>query len=241
MHDDKNYLSFIPSSFLWVLMLSLWKYTFELASKELELLKKKKQALEDLFSSQRISQLTYEHLSREIGETLADVEKYLETVIRKMKGRMDSLEKHLGILEISLANVEILHATGEIDDETYEAQSRALSLGLESMKHEMEEIKGALEKITEKPAEEAVVSEEKEVEEAVSAEPSLEEKPSEPTVEAVEYEEKEPEVSAWPTPSTEEKPMEPMLKSVEHEVEEAEGSTEGSGEEETFEPTFGIG
>ncbi|MBS7639172.1 MAG: CdvA-like protein [Candidatus Bathyarchaeia archaeon] len=136
-------------------MLSLWKYTFELASKDLELLRKKKQALDDLLASNKISQSTYEHLSRELGETLADVQKYLENIICKMKERMESLERQISILEIFLANVEILHVAGEIDDETYEKQSRALSIGLESMRSEINEIKCALERTEQKPAETA--------------------------------------------------------------------------------------
>jgi len=189
-----------------VSMLSLWKYTLELASKELDLLKKKKQALDDLFSSQRISQATYEHLSREVDETLADVEKYLETIISKMKSRMEDLEKQIGILEIFLANVEMLHATNEIDDETYEKQSKALSLGIESVKYEIEEIKNALERTTSKPAPaEAEVTEY--TEETVTPQPS--ETPiSEPSVEA---ETSVEEMTISSEPSSEEKTIEPMF------------------------------
>ena len=181
-------------------MLSLWKYTLELASKELDLLKKKKQALDDLFSSQRISQATYEHLSREVNEALADVEKYFETILSKMRSRMQDLEKQVGILEIFLANVEMLHATNEIDDETYEKQSNALSLGIESVKNEIEEIKNALEKITSKPAEAETVEYKEEAEipqpsEAPAAEPEV----------SVE------EVSVVSESSTEEKTIEPMF------------------------------
>lgn len=146
-------------------MLSLWRYTFELVSKDLELLKKKKQALDDLLSSKKISQPTYEHINKEISEALADVEKYLESVILKMKNRMADLEKQVSILEIFLANVEILHATGEIDEETYEKQSKALYLGLESMRNEVNEIKSILEKFESKPSEVAECKEECEEEE----------------------------------------------------------------------------
>lgn len=180
-------------------MLSLWRYTLELASKELDLLKKKKQALDDLFSSQRISQATYEHLSKEVNEALADVEKYLETVISKMKSRMQDLEKQIGILEIFLANVEMLHVTNEIDDETYEKQSSALSLGIESTKYEIEEIKNALERLESKPAE-AETTEFKEEEIEV---PQISETPiSEPSVE---------EITTISETPAEEKTVEPMF------------------------------
>jgi len=168
--------------FFGCLMLSLWKYAFELASKDLELLHRKKQALDELFSSGRISQPTYEHLSREIGEAITDVEKYLESITCKMKDRMESLEKQMSILEIFLANVEILHATGEIDEETYEKQSKALSIGLESMRNEIKEIKNALEGVARKPAETTVTTCEEKTE---PCEASAEEKTAETSSEIV--------------------------------------------------------
>lgn len=138
-----------------MLNVSLWKYVFELATKDLELLKKKKQALDDLLSSNRISSQTYECLSKEINEALSDVKNYLETLSCKMKSRAENLKKQADVLEIFLANIEILHAAGEIDYETYEKQSKAISLGLESTRNEINEIKCALESIAPKPAEEA--------------------------------------------------------------------------------------
>lgn len=170
-----------------MLNVCLWKYAFELASKDLELLKKKKQALDDLLSSNRISRQTYECLDKEIGDALSDVKRYLESLSCKMKNRAESLERQADILEVFLANIEILHASGEIDSETYEKQSKAISLGLESTRNEINEIRRALESITPKPAEEARCEEKIEapspVEEiahqSVEVVPSTEEKVSE--------------------------------------------------------------
>ncbi|MEM1586299.1 MAG: CdvA-like protein [Candidatus Bathyarchaeia archaeon] len=122
----------------------LWKYLFGLASKDLETLKKKKQALEDLLSSNKISQQTYEYLNKDVSEALISIEKYLESLISKMKGRIDDLERQIGVLEIFLANSEMMYAAGEIDYEEYEKQSRALITGIESMKREISEIKSIL-------------------------------------------------------------------------------------------------
>jgi len=164
-------------------MLGSWKYIFELASKDLELLKRKKQALSELLSSNKISQQTFDCLDKEISEAQKDVEKYMETITCRMKDRLSELEKQVGILEIFLANVEILHAAGEIDDEAYERQSKALLMGLESMKNEINEIKSALESVvTPKPAEpaECVCAEEAKAPPETSAEEaSTEEKPAE--------------------------------------------------------------
>jgi len=127
-----------------VLILVLWKYLFELASKDLEALKKKRQALEDLLLSNKISQQTYEYLNKDLSEALMSTEKYLESLVSKMKSRMDDLEKQIGILEIFLANSEMMYAAGEIDYETYDRESRALAAGIESMRREIFEIKNIL-------------------------------------------------------------------------------------------------
>ncbi|MEM2454972.1 MAG: CdvA-like protein [Candidatus Bathyarchaeia archaeon] len=122
----------------------LWKYLLELASKDLEALKRKKQALDDLLSSNRISQQTYSYLSKDISEAMTNTEKYLESLISKMKNRIDDLEKQIGVLEIFLANNEMMYAAGEIDYEAYERQSKALAAGIESMRKEISEIKNIL-------------------------------------------------------------------------------------------------
>lgn len=160
---------------LWVLILSLWKHIHELASKELDLIKRKKQALDDLVSSGRISQSTYEHLNSEINEALTSVEKYLETIVCKMESRAQDLEKQIGTLEIFLASTEMLHVTGEIDDETYEKQMKAINLGLEAAKQELSEIKSILE--GPKPAEAAVYEHEEEKTETPAEETTTEETP----------------------------------------------------------------
>lgn len=122
----------------------LWKYLFELASKNLEALKRKKRALDDLLSSNRISQQTYESLNKDVSEALADAERYLESLVSKMKGRTDDLEKQISFLEVFLANSEMMYVAGEIDYETYEKQSKALVAGIESMNREISEIKSIL-------------------------------------------------------------------------------------------------
>lgn len=128
-----------------VLKLGLWKHIFELTAKELDLIRKKKQVLNDLLSSGKISQATYTHLSSEIEETLNAMERYHESIIGKMRCRAQELEKQIGVLEIFLANAELLHVAGEIDEETYHKQIGAVNAGLEAAKQELNEIKSILE------------------------------------------------------------------------------------------------
>jgi len=139
--------------------LSSWKYPFELVLRELDLAKKRKKALDDLYNTGRISQSTYEHIERELTEVMIDLEAHLKSLAEKMKARVKDLEDQMRILEVFLANLELHYAAGEVDEEAYSRQSRAITLGLEATKQEMENIKVSLDKIfpeakaEEKPAE----------------------------------------------------------------------------------------
>jgi len=96
--------------------LSSWKYSFEMINRELELVRKKKQALDELLASGKISQATYESLEKELAEALLNLETYQKSLIEKMSTRADDLEKQISTLELFLANLEIHHAAGEIDN-----------------------------------------------------------------------------------------------------------------------------
>jgi len=121
-----------------------WKYSFELARKELEMVKKKKQALDSLLNEGKISQSTYGYLNKEVTDALKAIEAEQKVLTEKMTVRATELEKQVKSLEMFLANLEIHHATGEIDDESYEHQNGAISLGLEATKQELSDIKEAL-------------------------------------------------------------------------------------------------
>ena len=122
----------------------MWKYSFELVTRESDLAKKKKQALDELFGSNKISQSTYECLNAELNEAITDLESHLSSLKDKMKTRAQELEKQICTLELFLANLEIHHAAGEIDDEAYQRQNMAILLGLETTKQELADIRTAL-------------------------------------------------------------------------------------------------
>jgi len=120
--------------------MSLWKYSFELSTKELEVTKKKKQALDNLYASDKISQSTYEYLDKELTKAISELEGHLETLKNRMTSRTQELERQVSTLELFLASLEIHHAAGDLDDETYEKQNNAILLGLEATRKELTEI-----------------------------------------------------------------------------------------------------
>jgi len=128
--------------------LSLWKNSFEMVSRELELVKKRKQALHELLATATISQPTYETLSGELTDGLSYLESYRKSLIEKMKARASDVETQISTLELFLANLEIHHAAGEAEDESYSQQSDAITLGLEAAKNELIEIGSLLSTVT---------------------------------------------------------------------------------------------
>jgi len=111
------------------------------------MVRKKKQALESLFNTGKISASTYEHLNKEITNAITAIEADQKALTEKMTLRASELEKQVKSLEVFLADMEIYHAAGELDEEAYKHQSEAITLGLETTKQELNAIKEALVKL----------------------------------------------------------------------------------------------
>jgi len=119
----------------------LWKDAFEKINMELDLTKKKKQALDELLSSGRISQSTYDCLCKDLNEDLNQIEIRRKSLAEKMTSKLNGLEDQLQTLEFFLANSEMAYAAGEINSELYAQESSALNLGMEATKQELNWIK----------------------------------------------------------------------------------------------------
>lgn len=122
----------------------LWKYSLEVANRELELIKKKKQALDNMFNTGQISQSTYDYLNKDITDALSEIEIHQKSLADKITARANELEKQLNTLEVFLANLEIHYSAGEIGEELYNSQGNAISLGIESTKEELMNLKDSL-------------------------------------------------------------------------------------------------
>jgi len=118
-----------------------WKYSFEKIGKDLELARKKKQALNDLFNSGKISASTYESLDKELTGIISEIEARQKDLADKMTSKIADLENQIGTLEMFLANSEIQYVAGEIDDELHASESSAFSSGLEAVKKQLVAIK----------------------------------------------------------------------------------------------------
>lgn len=158
-----------------------WEYSFEKISKDLELAKKKKQALDDLFNTGKISQFTYDSFNKGLTDTIAEIETHRKALAEKMTSKITELEQQVNTLEMFLANAEILYAAGEIDDELHTRESNAFTQGLEATKQELEVIKEVVTNLMPEKMELALPPAPGEIVEAPSAEEVLEEVPEIPT------------------------------------------------------------
>jgi hypothetical protein len=131
-----------------VLKLISWKHSFKKLNEENEMAKKKKQALDNLLNTGKISQSTYDLFNNEIDEAIAEIEKQQKALLEKMNSKMEELEAQIKTLERLLANFEIQHVTGEVDDEVYQSEMGILSMGIETAKHELDVVREAVNQLS---------------------------------------------------------------------------------------------
>jgi hypothetical protein len=141
-----------------VLKLISWKHSFKKLNEEYVMAQKKKQALDNLLSSGRISQSTYELIDKEMEDAIVEVERQQEALLEKMNSKMTELEGQIKTLEMLLANSEIQHVTGEVDEEVYQRENNLLSVGLEATRQELSLIRDAVNQLSTgiQPSENAV-------------------------------------------------------------------------------------
>jgi len=139
--------SFTPKKWT-VLKLISWKHSFKRLSEEYEMSKKKKQALDNLLNTGRISQPTYDLFSKEVDEAIAEIERQHEALLEKMDSKMKELEGQIKTLEIILANFEIQHVSGEVDEEVYQREISLLSVGVETARHELDAMREAMNQLS---------------------------------------------------------------------------------------------
>jgi len=121
-----------------------WKDSFEKINNELDLARKKQNALEELHSNGRISEPTYENLNKALTTEIEHIEARRKELAEKMTSKLNELERQIGTLETFLANVEMSFAAGETTEELHSQEVSALSLGLEATKNELDFIKEAI-------------------------------------------------------------------------------------------------
>jgi hypothetical protein len=96
----------------------------------------------------KISQSTYDLFNVEIAEAITDIERQQKTLFEKMNGKMMELKEQIRTLEILLANSEIQHVIGEVNEETYQHEINVISMGLETSRKELDLIEQAVKAVS---------------------------------------------------------------------------------------------
>lgn len=131
-----------------MLKLISWKHSFESLAEEFEMTKKKKEALDNLLDAGKISQSTYDSFNDKIDEAVAEIERRQRALLDKMNSKVGELEDHTKTLEMLLANFEIKHVIGEIDEEVYQREISLLSTGIEVARQELGTAKEAINQLS---------------------------------------------------------------------------------------------
>jgi hypothetical protein len=117
-------------------------------NEEYELANKKKQALNSLLETGKISQTTYSLFTREIDEAVAEIDGQRKALLGKMASKAMELGEQIRTLEILLANFEIQHVVGEVDEDTYRRETELLGTVLETAKKELDDVQYAVNQLS---------------------------------------------------------------------------------------------
>ena len=120
-----------------------WKNSFKRLNEEYELAKKKKQAVDNLYITGKISQFTRDSFNKDISATIVDIERQQKDLVEKMRSKTEELSCQITTLESLLANYEIQYVIGEIEEDAYQRDSLLLSAGINAAKNELEAIQNA--------------------------------------------------------------------------------------------------
>lgn len=192
-----------------------WKHSFNRLNEEYNIAKKKQQALENLYQSGKISQSTRDAYNNDISQAINEIERQQSDLLQKMDLKVTELQSQIKTLEMLLANYEIQHVVGEVDETTYEREITLLNSALDAAKHELDKIKDAATQLC-SPMQAPIPTVES-VQPAIEADPAPQPEPTPiPSTENVQIAPPEPEVI--PSICT----PEPVAASVEPVLEQAE-------------------
>jgi len=105
--------------------------------KELDIARKKKQALDELSASKKISKLNYEDWDKKLKKELTDLEAEVKSLNEKITAKNRELEEQKILLESFFIVFELGHAVGDIDNEIYEKQNKSILSSLDAIKQEL--------------------------------------------------------------------------------------------------------
>ncbi|RJS93173.1 hypothetical protein CW705_01925 [Candidatus Bathyarchaeota archaeon] len=170
-----------------VLLSSPIEKRLRILSEKLPTTLKKRQALEKLSKDKIVPQTIYENLVKKFDKTLKELRDEARSLIEEIEKEADVEEDRIKTLQMARAFLEIEHAIGNVDEETYKRSIVALLRDMKNAQQKRLELLRIKEKISdlleEKP--EAAVEEKREAEASGEEEKGQKEQQKEETSKAV--------------------------------------------------------
>lgn len=109
-------------------------------TRDMESVRRQKQALGNLLKKGKISHLTYEKLTKKIEVNISEVEKRRAASINKMQDQIEKLKQLINLLERCSADARVQYTTSKIDKEHLKNKVVTFNLGLKSIKREIQNL-----------------------------------------------------------------------------------------------------
>jgi hypothetical protein len=127
-----------------------WKKSFETICLNIDLAKRKKQALDELLVKKRMSHPTYEHLIKILASNISELKVQRRSIVENISHRMEEIKKQIEIFELLLAKLEIEHINEKPNEALFKKNKEKMILGIEATNIELEQISISLNKIGKK-------------------------------------------------------------------------------------------
>ena len=115
-----------------------------LVLEELKLGEKEKQALDNLYAAGKISHSTYQYMHNKLS---IELEIQRESISGILRIRERELENQISSVKMLLSRLEAHYGAGEVEDQNYLCESRALKLGLKAIEKELKTVKDSIGRI----------------------------------------------------------------------------------------------
>lgn len=125
-----------------------WKVNAESFQRGITHTEKRIDALDQLFSSGRISEQTYKNMKNSYEGMVGQRNNARENLLSQLKNRSTDLVNESNVLEEFLANIEVQHLTGELDEESYSLAIDSLKMAYNRMIAEKNDIDSVLDEVT---------------------------------------------------------------------------------------------
>ncbi|AAY80708.1 cell division protein CdvA [Sulfolobus acidocaldarius] len=130
-----------------VVILPDWKTDSLKVLGQMEKIRKRQRALEELYSRQEIPKSTYEDMKRKLDSELLKIRDEHSRLKGRLKDRLNSIEDQVAQIDRAMIALKINYISGEIPELAYKNSMEILRLSRDSYALERDDIKKTLDKL----------------------------------------------------------------------------------------------